>query len=175
MSAASEPRGGEPLAAWTLATFHAVGFVLVLLVLVYRTGALGEILQGLSTVTGLALFLALWATTCATTRRALAGGRWSRAADGGDVGALVRAGARWGAANGLLFLAALAIAQGVTALVARPSLDTLRFVVGLSAFLATFGALVAFGLGGIVGLALAALDVAALAVARRITGYCAPR
>jgi hypothetical protein len=68
---AASRRGGRRLMVWGLATFHAVGFVLVLLPLLYAGGSLGSLLQGLNTVVGFALFGTLWATNWLCTRQAL--------------------------------------------------------------------------------------------------------
>jgi hypothetical protein len=74
----TRPGGGEraggpdPLLVWCLAAYHTGLFVLVPLTLLHWAGALGDLLGGLSTVVGLVLYLALWATTWWTNRRLLA-------------------------------------------------------------------------------------------------------
>src|SRR5207247_7824364 len=65
------PKGG--LVEWSLATFHASGFVLAIVFFLYSRDELGLALGGLNTLLGLALFVALWATTYLTTCRAVAG------------------------------------------------------------------------------------------------------
>ena len=72
------PKGG--LVEWSLATFHASAFVLAIVFFLYSRDALGPALGGLNTLLGLALFVALWATTYLTTCRALEGSTFSKKA-----------------------------------------------------------------------------------------------
>ena len=95
------------LVTWSLATFHATLFVLVIVLFGYRGGGLGGALGGLNTFVGLGLFLALWATTYLTTSRALKG--LDLIASARDRGAYPRRALRWGAANGMSFLVILGV------------------------------------------------------------------
>ena len=160
----AEQRG---LLAWTLGTFHACAVGLTLLLLVYPTGGLGGLLGNLETVTGLLIFIALWATSVWTTRRALAGSDWLSAVPADWPRFFYRA-LRWGGATGILFLAELgAILLVRTLLAARGDNSVgLLGVLGVAAFVGSIGTLVAFVVGGLTGLVLAALDLGALALAR---------
>src|SRR2546428_12394936 len=106
------------LVTWSLATFHATAFVLAIVLFAYSRGALGAGLSGLNTFVGLGLFLALWATTYLTTSQALKG--LDLLASARDrVGYPWRA-LRWGAANGMSFLAILGVVAVVTAVSDTP-------------------------------------------------------
>jgi hypothetical protein len=102
------------LVTWSLATFHATVFVLVIVLFGYSGGGLGGALGGLNTFVGLGLFLALWATTYFTTSRALRG--LDLIGSGRDRGTYPRRAVRWGAANGISFLAILGIVAILTAI-----------------------------------------------------------
>src|SRR5687767_15655918 len=93
---------------WVLGSFHTSVFGLALLLLLYPRGSFGATLQGLSTLSGLAIFVALWATTLFTTRRALAGLNWLDD-DPAQMAVFFRRALRWGGVNGLLFLIALGV------------------------------------------------------------------
>ena len=101
--------------AWILGTFHTATVGLALLFLAYPGGGLGVTLASLSTVTGLAIFIALWTITVFATSRAIRG---LDLAAGASAGCHRRA-LRWGALNGAVFLwsfaALLALQQLVTA------------------------------------------------------------
>lgn len=152
--------------AWALGTFHATVVGLALLLLAYPGGGLGVALGGLSTVTGLALFVALWATTVFATGRAFAG--LDLVTDGTAGRGFYRRALRWGGANGVLFLwsfaAILALQQAVTA-PGTLSLQTLLLGAG---FVVGIGSLFAFTFGAVIGLGLASIDLVALALARAI-------
>ncbi|MFC4449890.1 hypothetical protein [Halorussus aquaticus] len=151
----------DPLVVWALATFHVAALVAVLVVALYRAGSLGDLLGGLDTVVGLALYLALWASTWWTTRRVL-----GAVADAGtDASALtvVGAGGRWGGVNGVCFLWLLLF------VVAVPGADvTLAGVLYFLAF-GGIGSILALGIGGIVGMLFAATDLALFRAARGLT------
>lgn len=57
---ASDPVGTDPFLAWTLAGFHTTTLLVVPLRFRYAADALGSLLQGVHTATGLGLYLALW-------------------------------------------------------------------------------------------------------------------
>src|SRR5207302_1566277 len=107
---------GDPpqrLVTWALATFHATLFVVASVLFAYTRGGLGSLLANLNTLVGLGLFAALWATTFLTTQRALEG---IDVLGTMDDRAFVRRVFRWGAANGMAFLAVLAVVFLVEAL-----------------------------------------------------------
>jgi hypothetical protein len=155
------------LVDWVLGTFHTSVFGLALLLLLYPRGGLGATLQGLSTLSGLAIFVALWATTIFTTRRALSGLDWL-ADDPAQMAVFFRRALRWGGVNGLLFLAALgAILLLNTLVTARDSFTSPALTV--FAFIGAIGIVVSYAIGAVVGATLGAVDIAALRVARAVT------
>lgn len=154
--------------AWALGTFHACVLGLALLLLLYPTGDLGQLLAGLETLTGLLIFVALWATSVWTTRHALVDGVWlsSKAA---DRAVFFGHALRWGAATGTLFLAELGAIFLVRTLIVTPSTLITLGVLGIAAFgaaVGTIGMLFAFVIGAVVGVTLGGLDLVALSLAR---------
>ena len=155
------------LLEWVLGTFHTSVFGIVLLLLLYPRGSFGATLEGLSTLSGLAIFVALWASTLFTTRRALAGLNWLDD-DPAQMAVFFRRALRWGGVNGMLFLAALGAILLLSALVTTPGSITtpaLTFFV----FIAAIGVVVSYAVGAIVGVTLGAVDIAALRLARALT------
>jgi hypothetical protein len=164
MNEASRANG---LLEWVLGTFHTSVFGIVLLLVLYPRGSFGATLEGLSTLSGLAIFVALWASTLFTTRRALAGLNWLDD-DPAQMAVFFRRALRWGGVNGMLFLAALGAILLLSALLTTPSLITtpaLTFFV----FIAAIGVVVSYAVGAIVGVTLGAVDIAALRLARALT------
>src|SRR5712691_2674392 len=102
------------LLTWSLATFHATVFVLAIVLFVYSRGVLGAGLSGLNTFAGLGLFVALWATTYVTTSRALEG--LDLVGSARDRAGYARRAFRWGAANGMAFLAILGLVAVLVAI-----------------------------------------------------------
>ena len=153
------------LLAWVLGTFHTTVFGLALLLLLYPRGGFGAALGNLSTLSGLAIFVALWATTLFTTRRALEGLNWLDD-DPAVMAIFFRRALRWGGVNGMLFLAALGAILLLSALATAPGSITpaLLFFV----FIAAIGLVVSYVVGGLVGVTLGAVDIAALRIARAV-------
>jgi hypothetical protein len=151
---------------WVLGSFHTSVFGLALLLVLYPRGGFGATLGSLSTLSGLAIFLALWTTTLFTTRRALTGLNWLDD-DPAQMAVFFRRAFRWGGVNGMLFLAALGAILLLSALVTAPGsiMPALIFFV----FIAAVGLVVSYVVGAIVGVTLGALDIAALRVARVVT------
>lgn len=155
--------------AWALGTFHTSVVGIAVVLLVYPGGGLGVALAGLSTMTGLALFVALWAATVFSTGRAIRGLRLI-GDDRATTGAFYRGAFRWGAANGVLFVVVAVVILLVSSLVgAAPSVDV-RVVLTIAAFQGVFGSLFGSGIGAVVGLVFASIDLVALAVARAVVG-----
>lgn len=147
---------------WVLGTFHTAAVGLALLVLAYPGGGLGVALASLSTITGLALFIALWAITVFATSRAI------RGLDlvGGAAAGYHRRALRWGALNGLLFLWSLAALLALQQLITAPgTLQPQSLLLG-AGFVGGLGSLLALAVGAVVGLVLASIDQAGLALAR---------
>jgi len=153
---------------WVLATFHTVALMLALVGLVYRGGGLASLLSSHGTIAGIVLFLALWAATLLTTRRALAGLDWL-SDEPVVMGAFFWRALRWGAATGMLFLLALGAIQLGRAVVSPAPGVTFGPVLFSTLVFGSFGLLFAAAIGGVIGVTLGALDIAALRVARAIT------
>ena len=165
---------GERLIAWAFATFHASAFALVLLLLVYRGGGLGLALQGLNTAVGVGLFVALWTTTYIATRQALRGLGLGRASPI-DAHALTARAVRWGALNGVMFLAVLAlvIPGGYAVTHLGDILDALRGPTAIQSTLFVLGGLVVASsvslvVGALIGLMFSGIDLILLGVAARL-------
>jgi hypothetical protein len=134
---------GDPLLAWCLASFHASALVALPVAAAHAIDprAVGDLLGGLGTGVGLGLYLVLWGATWATNRR------WLAESDFAAAGRTIRAGAKWGAPAGLAVLAALAVVLLV------------RTTPFLAAVVAVVGGALSILVGGLIGAALAAVDV----------------
>src|SRR3979411_301518 len=151
------------LLTWALATFHATVFLLVIVLFAYSGGGLGPALGGLNTFVGLGLFVALWATTYVTTSQALQGLDLVRSARARE--AYARRTLRWGARNGMAFLAIL----GVVALFAAVA-NTRPDQVGLgilfpALLIAPIALVVSAAVGGAVGVIFGIIDLGLFALA----------
>lgn len=153
------------LLAWVLGTFHTTVFGLALLLLLYPRGGFGAALGNLSTLSGLAIFVALWATTLFTTRRALEGLNWLDD-DPAEMAIFFRRALRWGGVNGMLFLAALGAILLLSALATAPGSITPALI--FFVFIAAIGLVVSYVVGALVGVTLGAVDIAALRIARAV-------
>lgn len=149
---------------WVLGTFHTAAIGLALLFLAYPGGGLGVTLASLSTITGLALFVALWAITVFATGRAIRG---LDLIDGAAAGYHRRA-LRWGALNGMFFLWSLAALLALQQLITAPGTLQWQSVLLGAGFVGGVGSIFALVIGALVGLGLASIDLAGLALARRI-------
>jgi hypothetical protein len=151
------------LLTWSLATFHTAVFVLAILLFAYSGGGLGQALSGLNTFVGLGLFVVLWATTYMTTARALEGLDVIRS--GRDRSSYGRRVFRWGAANGMSFLATLGVGGLITA-VANTRPDQLGSGILFPAlFIAPIALVVSAAVGGTVGVVFGLIDRALFALA----------
>jgi hypothetical protein len=151
------------LLTWALATFHTTVFVLVIVLFAYSGGGLGGALGGLNTFAGLGLFLALWATTYVTTARALRG--LDLIGSARDRAGYGRRAFRWGAANGMSFLAILGIVA-IAAAVANTRPGQVGSGILLPAlFIAPIALVVSAAFGGAVGAILGIIDLGLFAVA----------
>lgn len=153
---------------WVLGTFHSAALVALIVRFAYPGGSLGTALSSLNTTAGLALYVALWITTLFTARRALTGLDWL--SDSPTVmGSFYWRAMRWGAVNGLLFLLVIAVTQFLTVATSSRSGASLQSAIFTALLFATFGLPFAAVIGGLVGVALGALDIAALRIARALT------
>jgi hypothetical protein len=149
---------------WILGTFHTAGVGLALLLLAYPGGGLGTTLANLNTITGLALFVALWIITVFATNRAI------RGLDlvGGAIAGYHRRALRWGALNGMAFLWSFAVLLALQQVITAPGTLPWQSLLFGAGFVGGIGSLVALTIGALVGLVLASIDLAALAFARAI-------
>jgi hypothetical protein len=154
---------GRGLVVWALATFHASFFVLILVLLLYTRGGFGATLSTLNTLVGLGLFLALWATTYLTTSRALRG--LDLIGSPRDRAGYPRRALRWGAANGMSFLAILGlVAIGTAITTTRPD-QVPSGILGPALFIAPIALIVSAAVGGAVGAMFGIIDRGFLALA----------
>jgi hypothetical protein len=151
------------LVTWSLATFHATLFVLVIVLFAYRGGGLGGALGGLNTFAGLGLFVALWATTYLTTSRALKG--LDLIGSARDRVAYPRRAFRWGAANGMSFLAVLGIVALVVAVANTRPGQVGSGILFPALLIIPFALLVSAAFGGAVGVFFGMIDLGLFAVA----------
>ena len=151
------------LVTWSLATFHATLFVLVIVLFAYRGGGLGGALGGLNTFAGLGLFVALWATTYLTTSRALKG--LDLIGSARDRRAYPRRAFRWGAANGMSFLAVLGVVALVVAVANTRPGQVGSGILFPALFIAPIALVVSAVVGGAVGLFFGMIDLGLFAVA----------
>ena len=149
---------------WILGTFHSAAVGLALLFLAYPGGGLGATLANLSTMTGLALFIALWSITVFATSCAIRG--LDLAA--GAIAGYHRRALRWGALNGVLFLWSFAALLALQQLVTAPGTLSWQSLLLGAGFVGGLGSLFALAIGALVGVVLASVDLAGLALARLI-------
>jgi len=141
----------DPLLRWTLASFHAATLLVAPLALLYAVGALGSLLQGVHTVTGFGLYLALWGLTWWTN------GRWLAATRLDGLRETAVPAATWGAVTGVGFLFVLL----VTVAASLPEPVTV-------AVFALVGAPVSAFVGAVVGAGFALVDLAVVAAGERL-------
>src|SRR6267378_3624439 len=137
------------LLTWSLATFHTTVFVLVIVLFAYSGGGLGGALGGLNTFAGLGLFVALWATTYLTTSRALKG--LDLIASARDRNRYASRALRWGAANGMSFLAILGAVAIVGAIASTRPGQIASGILFPALFIAPIALVVSAAVGGAVG------------------------
>ena len=151
------------LVTWSLATFHTTTFVLAIVLVAYSRDGLGAALGGLNTFVGLGLFLALWATTYFATSRALRGLDLLASAD--DRARYSLRTLRWGAANGMAFLAVLGIVAIVTAIGNTRPDQVVSGILVPTLFIAPIALVVAAAVGAVVGAFFGTVDRGLFAIA----------
>jgi hypothetical protein len=151
------------LLTWSLATVHTTVFVLVIVLFAYSGGGLGGALGGLNTFAGLGLFVVLWATTYVTTARALRG--LDLIGSARDRGGYARRAVRWGAANGMSFLAILGIVAIVVAISNTRPGQVASGILIPALFIAPLALVVSAAVGGVVGAIFGIIDLGLFAVA----------
>jgi hypothetical protein len=153
---------------WVLGSFHSTLLVALLVWLIYPGGGLGVPLSGLNTLTGIAIYLALWATTLFTARRALTDLDWLSDRPK-EMGSFYWRAMRWGAVNGLLFLLTISVTQFLTVAASSSPGATLQSALFTALLIGSFGLPFAAVIGGVIGVTLGAVDIAALRIARSLT------
>jgi hypothetical protein len=154
------------LVIFTLGTFHAAALVATLVVVLYARGGLASLLSGLSTIAGLALFIALWLTTVWSTNRTLRGAFTVAPWTSVSPDSLIARAAWRGGVNGVMFLACVGL---ILAISAGFNGDLAIGVIGYGfVIFATVGAAVAFVIGFVVGLLFACIDLALVTATRAI-------
>ena len=160
------------LVTWSLATFHATTFVLAIVLFVYSRDALGAGLSGLNTFVGLGLFVALWVATYVTTSRALKG--LDLIGSARDRGGYTRRAFRWGAANGMAFLAILGIVAVLTAVANTRPGQVASGILLPALFIAPIALVVSAAVGGAVGALFGIIDLALFGLAGLTGGDAEP-
>jgi hypothetical protein len=148
---ADAPTDADPLRRWTLSSVHAATLLVVPLLVLYAVDALGSLLQGVHTATGLGLYLALWGLTWWTN------GRWLAATRLDSLRGTLRPAALWGAVTGVCFLLVLLVAVALS--VREPV---------LVAALALAGTPVSALVGAVVGVGFAAADLLVVSAGERL-------
>jgi hypothetical protein len=160
------------LVTWSLATFHATAFVLAIVWFAYSRDALGAGLSGLNTFVGLGLFVALWATTCFTTSRAVDG--LDLLGSARDRGSYARQALRWGAANGMSFLVILGLVAIVGAVWNARSGQITPGLLFPALFIAPIALVVSAAVGSAVGALFGMIDLCLFAIAGIAEGDADP-
>jgi hypothetical protein len=159
-------RERELLMVFALGTFHAAALIAALVLVLYATGGLAQLLSGLSTIAGLALFIALWLTTVWSTERTLRGAFTVAPWMSVPLSIMIPRAAWRGGVNGVAFLACL----GLILLIASAFNGDLSGGAVGAGFLvfATVGAAVAFVLGLMFGAFFACVDLVLVTATRAI-------
>src|ERR1700737_1600381 len=150
--------GSERFLTFAFGTFHTVIFIVTAVLVLHLSGALVGLLTGLNTLTGLALFAALWATTTWSTGRAIRGVGGPILATRTPIGAVVSRAARSGALNGVLFIATAAVILAMSALLTGQGDSSGVFVLG-GFFVVLVAILAGSTIGAILGVLFAAIDL----------------
>jgi hypothetical protein len=154
------------LVIFTLGTFHAAALIAALVVVLYAGGGLASLLSGLSTIAGLALFIALWLTTVWSTNRTLRGAFTVAPWTSVPPDTLIARAAWRGGVNGVMFLACVGL---ILAISSAFNGDLAIGVIGYGfVIFATLGAAVAFVVGFVAALLFACIDLALVTATRAI-------
>jgi hypothetical protein len=156
--------GPSPLFVWATGSFHAAFLVAALVAGLHRSGAAGDLLEGVGTLPGALAYLYLWGVTLWTTRQALRAAGVSPGESHVGVGAL-RSALVWGGVTGGAFFGALFVVLAGSIFV-RAGLDA----VGLVVLIGVGGGLLAVLVGALVGGLLALVDLAALRATDLLVG-----
>ena len=166
----AENRTGSALMKSVLPTFHLLIAFLPLLWLQYSDGELGRTLEGIGTLNGIILFIALWGTTFWATRRALRMAAPFASGSETTVGPS-QVSAVWGGVNGMMFFGAIIL------LVLINTFGGLRDEFGSPSQLALYGAFLAAGtiaaaiVGATLGFMLSVIDRLVLWGAQKVVAW----
>ncbi|WP_424000476.1 hypothetical protein ACOZ4I_13760 [Haloarcula salina] len=162
---ASVALGGRlSLSSWALATFDVALFVLVAVLAGHASGALADLLGGLNTLVGAAVFCVVWAlfvlaVRWVDSRVSLSDSLWTLALHGFAAGAMA----------GVAFLLGLVVVLVVPALAEGIALGAATLpAVGSIALVLLIGVAVASVVGGAVGLLVGVLDGLCFRLAGRV-------
>lgn len=166
----SQRQPADRLLAHSLSAFHTIALMVLLLAYTHRSNGLGSALGSLGTAAGVAIYLALWATTSWTTAGAL---RFFPIAEAENRSwfAFLRLAVIEGSVNGVAFLWALVLVVAIKTLAASPEAinlgDLAPFV-----FAVCVASIVAGLVGAVIGLVFGLVDrcllSVGLAVARKL-------
>lgn len=148
------------LVTWTLATFDTALFALLGVLAAHASGSLADLLAGLNTLVGVAVFCYLWALFVLAVR--WVHGRTSL--DSAEISTLVLHGVAAGSVAGVAFL------LGLFAVALVPTLQSGGVRLQAVLLVLLIGAGVAAVIGGIVGLLASLLDI----VMYGLAGYLLP-
>jgi hypothetical protein len=160
-------RGHHRLLAWSFGTFHALILLLILRLLIYLDGGLGDALSNLSTLAGLAFFAVFWASTWLTTREGARKLDRDRLRHPLPVAVLMDAGAKWAGVNGAVFLTTLLIGASVPVYLGAGLGDAVSLMLGGLGLVP-----LAFGFGVAFGFLVVLLDATLLEISRRLAQSC---
>lgn len=155
------------LTTFAFGTFHTAIFLISAVLVLHLTGSLAGLLGSLNTLTGLALFAALWVTTTWSTSRAFRAYPLTDLSMPTAVGEPIVRALRAGALNGILFLAAAAVILALSAVLTGQGQSVLVFIFGGVVF-ATVGTLGSATVGAIIGVLLAAIDLVLIWASHRL-------
>ena len=148
------------LVTWTLATFDTALFVLLGVLAAHASGGLADLLAGLNTLIGVAVFCYLWALFVLAVR-------WVHrrvSLDSAGVSTLVLHGVAAGSVTGVAFL------LGLFAVALVPTLQSGGVRLQAVLLVLLIGAGIAAVVGGVVGLLASLLDIAVYGLG----GYLVP-
>jgi hypothetical protein len=160
-----DPRVPSVAITVALASFHTSLLVLVIVLLAYLGGGLGDALADLNTVVGLGLFVYLWVITWVTSAGALRRLGWPRHF---GIERVMEAGAIWGGFTGATSVAVpgtIAVVAAFVVGVATLNGNTL-FAALLFVPFTVIGSLLAFAVGAVLGLAFGLIDTLLFAASR---------
>jgi hypothetical protein len=156
----------HPTLGLAMGTLNTCVFVLLGLLLIYLSADLGDVLDGLSTGIGLAVFALLWSVTCFCTYRGFeeAGAAGSR---------FFSASVKWGAFNGLIFYLALlgaVLAVTIAGALVEGNGDAAAGIIVFGVVAVGAGTILSSAIGLVFGIVFASLDMLLLNTARMLVG-----